>query len=99
MTTIFWTRAIEYKVPGPSIQLTGSTSLGTSSRPLRRLLGSTALAFALVFATVGMGSAQAQGGDAEAGAQQLFNQARKLMKAKKYEEACAKFEASENPSA
>lgn len=33
--------------------------------------------------------------DDEAGAEQLFNQARKLMKQERYEEACAKLEASE----
>ncbi len=46
---------------------------------------------ALVFIT---GSAHAQSGDSKAVAEQLFNQARDLMKAGAFSEACPKLEAS-----
>lgn len=102
MTTISWTRATERSVPSSMThypwrpQLTCSKSLAAPSRPLRRWLSCAAIALVAALASAGSERAYAQSSDAEAGAQQLFNQARKLMKAKKYEEACAKFEASEN---
>ena len=96
MMTIFWTRATERQPPRPGTRRFRSTSPGPSSRPVvYRWLGSATIAVALLCATAGVDRALAQS-DAEAGAQQLFNQARKLMKQKKYEQACDKFEASEN---
>lgn len=52
------------------------------------------VAFAFFGAISGGGAARAQPADAKALAEQLFNQARELVKAEKWEEACPKFEAS-----
>lgn len=101
MTKVSWTRATDTSPQSPSPFEPRSTFTDHSQRaaphgPVRALVGAVVVSCAVLIAAAAPSRAHAQSSDAEAGAQQLFNQARKLMKAKKYKEACAKFEASEN---